>query len=66
VDALLALGIGAITGLIAHKLAGDEPITSDPEYVGHLFAELLIVALAALIAYWLIEDIRNARNQPAE
>jgi hypothetical protein len=62
VDALLALGIGALTGLVAHKLAGEEPLASDPEYVGHLFAELLIVGLAALIAYWLIDDLRGARN----
>jgi hypothetical protein len=66
VDALLALAIGALTGLLAHKLAGEEPLASDPEYVGHLFAELLIVALAALIAYWLIDDVRGARNAPRD
>jgi hypothetical protein len=66
VDALLALGIGGMTGLLAHKLAGEEPLASDPEYVGHLFAELLIFGLAALIAYWLIDDIRGARNAPRD
>jgi Na+/H+-dicarboxylate symporter len=64
VNALLALWIGAVVGLVAHKLAGDEPLTSEPEYVGHLFAELLIVVLAALIAYWLLEDIQAARRKP--
>jgi hypothetical protein len=66
VDALLALGVGLLTGLLAHKFAGDEPLASDPEYAGHLFAELLIVALAALITYWLLDDIRSSRRRPAE
>ena len=66
IDALVALGVGLLVGLLAHKLAGDEPLASDPEYVGHLFAEGLIVVLAALIAYWLIDDIRAARNRPAD
>jgi hypothetical protein len=66
IDALVALGIGAVIGLLAHKLAGEEPLASDPEYVGHLFAELLIVGLAALIAYWLIDDVRGARNAPRD
>ena len=63
VDALVALGIGALAGLIAHRLAGDEPLAADAEYVGHLFAEVLIVLLAALIAYWLLDDIRTARRK---
>jgi hypothetical protein len=63
VDALVALGVGLMVGLMAHKLAGDEPLASDPEYVGHVFTEGLIVLLAALIAYWLIDDIRGARQR---
>jgi len=53
-----------VVGLLAHKLAGEEPLASDPEYAGHVFAEAVIVLLAALIAYWLIDDIRGARDQP--
>jgi hypothetical protein len=63
-DALLALGIGSLTGLIAHRFAGEEPLSTDAEYVGHLFAELTIVVLAAVIAYWLLDDIRAARSRP--
>ena len=65
-DALVALGVGALTGLIAHRLAGEEPLTTDAEYVGHLFAELTIVVLAAVIAYWLLDDIRAARRRRTE
>jgi hypothetical protein len=59
---VVALGVGLLTGLIAHRLAGDEPLATDPEYVGHVFAEGMIVLLAAVIAYWLLEDIRAARR----
>jgi hypothetical protein len=65
-DALVALGVGLVTGLIAHRLAGDEPLATDPEYVGHVFAEATIVLLAAIIAYWLLDDIRTARRGDAE
>ena len=65
-DALVALGVGALTGLIAHRFAGEEPLTTDAEYVGHLFAELTIVVLAAVIAYWLLDDIRAARRRRPE
>jgi hypothetical protein len=61
-DAVVALGVGLLTGLIAHRLAGDEPLVTDPEYVGHLFAEGMIVLLATVIAYWLLDDIRAARR----
>jgi hypothetical protein len=63
VDAAIALGLGALTGLIAHRLAGEEPLATDEEYLGHLFTEITIVILAAVIAYWLIEDIRAARHK---
>lgn len=59
----MALGVGALVGLIAHRLAGEEPLLTDAEYAGHLFAEILIVALATLIAYWLLDDIRAARQR---
>ena len=58
----MALGVGLLTGLIAHRLAGDEPLATDPEYVGHVFAEAMIVLLAAVIMYWLLDDIRAARR----
>jgi hypothetical protein len=61
-DAIVALGVGLLTGLIAHRLAGEEPLATDPEYVGHVFAEGMIVLLAALIAYWLLDDVRTARR----
>ena len=57
----MALGVGLLVGVIAHRLAGEEPLATDPEYVGHLFAEALIVLFAALIAWWLIDDLRTAR-----
>jgi hypothetical protein len=65
-DALVALAVGLLTGLIAHRLAGDEPLSTDAEYVGHVFAEGLIVFLAAVIAYWLLDDIRTARRKRSE
>ncbi len=54
--------MGLLTGLIAHRLAGDEPLATDAEYVGHVFAEAMIVLLAAVIMYWLLDDIRSARR----
>ena len=63
VDAAIALGAGIVVGLVAHRFAGEEPLATDPEYAGHLFSELVIVVLAALIAYWLITDIRAARRR---
>jgi hypothetical protein len=63
VDAAVALGAGIVVGLAAHRFAGEEPLATDPEYAGHLFSELVIVVLAALIAYWLITDIRAARRR---
>jgi Na+/H+-dicarboxylate symporter len=63
VDAVIALAAGIVVGLAAHRLAGDEPLATDPEYAGHLFTEAVIVVLAALIAYWLISDIRAARRR---
>jgi Na+/H+-dicarboxylate symporter len=63
VDALVALGAGLLVGLVAHRLAGEEPLATDPEYVGHVFAELLIVLFAALIVYWLLDDMRAARRK---
>ncbi|HZR98157.1 MAG TPA: hypothetical protein VFE37_05590 [Chloroflexota bacterium] len=58
----MALGVGLLTGLIAHRMAGEEPLATDPAYVGHVFAEATIVVLAAIIAYWLLDDIRAARR----
>jgi hypothetical protein len=60
-NGLVALGVGALAGLIAHRLSGDEPLATEAEYAGHLFAELLIVVFAALIAYWLLDDLLAAR-----
>jgi hypothetical protein len=60
---VVAFGIGLVTGLLAHRLAGEEPLATDPEYVGHVFAEAMIVFLAAVIAYWLLDDIRAARRK---
>jgi len=59
---VVALGVGLVTGLLAHRLAGADPLPSDPEYVGHVFTEATIVFLAAVIAYWLLDDIRGARR----
>jgi len=59
---VVALSVGLLAGLLAHRLAGEEPLATEAEYIGHLFAELLIVFLAALIAYWLLEDLRAARR----
>ena len=59
----MALGTGVLAGLIAHRLAGDEPLATDAEYAGHLFAEVMIVFLAAVIMYWLLDDIRAARGR---
>jgi hypothetical protein len=64
-DAAVALGVGLLAGLIAHKLSGDEPLATEAESAGHLFAEFLIVVLAALIAYWLLADFRAARQKKA-
>jgi hypothetical protein len=58
----VALGVGLLTGLIAHRLAGDQPLATDAEYVGHVFSEAMIVLLAAVIMYWLLDDIRTARQ----
>jgi hypothetical protein len=63
---LVALGVGLLTGLIAHRLAGAEPLATDGEYVGHVFAEAMIVLLAAVIMYWLLDDIRAARQRRDE
>jgi hypothetical protein len=60
-NVLVALGVGALAGLIAHRLSGDEPLATEAQSAGHLFAELLIVVFAALIAYWLLEDLLTAR-----
>ncbi|MBX5490422.1 MAG: hypothetical protein IRZ14_04630 [Chloroflexi bacterium] len=50
-------------GLLAHRLAGEEPLATEPEYVAHLVSEALIVLFAALIAWWLIDDVRTARRR---
>ncbi len=63
VDALVVIGVGLLTGYVAHRLAGEEPLLTDDEYFGHVFAEATIVLLAALIAYWLLNDVRAARRR---
>lgn len=60
----MALGVGLLVGLLAHRLAGEEPLATQPEYVAHLVTEALIVLFAALIAWWLLDDVRQARRRP--
>lgn len=59
----MALGGGLLVGLLAHRLAGEEPLATAPEYAAHLVTEALIVLFAALIAWWLIDDVRQARQR---
>ncbi len=61
-DAGVALSVGLFAGLLAHRLAGEEPLLAEEEYFGHLFAEVLIVLLASVIVYWLLEDWRTGRH----
>jgi len=60
---VLALGLGLLVGLLAHRLAGEEPLATEPEYAAHVVTEALIVLFAALILWWLLDDLRQARRR---